>query len=400
MINLGAWFSAAPPLEARHISSGLNSKLIGAEETFADHISNSRDMIRKVRTASGAAELSKIIVGNAPFELEPVGNNTAGMSKPWRRGVLLTHGLSDSPYFMRHLAAFFQAQGFRVMAVLLPGHGTQPGDLLDATWQEWARAVAYGTDKIAAEADEVYLAGYSAGGALSIYQSLLDKRVRGLFLFSPALEISQLAAFAWTHKVVSWLFPRVKWVDIKPDKDIYKYESFAKNTATQMYALTESLAERLKNHELIIPIFTVASADDKTVVTQTTIEFMARQTNPCNKFILYSTEEKSTQENPSADKIEWIKSVLPEQKILSSSHTAIVVAPEDEHYGENGDYVNCIHYYPDDMAKYTACTASPKDNFKGEINDKNLQVGMLQRLMCNPHFAALKTSLKSFIDNL
>jgi len=84
---------------------------------------------------------------------------------------------------MRHLAALFQANGFRVMAVLLPGHGTQPGDLLDTRWQEWARTIAYGTDRLAAEADEVYLAGYSAGAALSIYQSLQDKRVRGLFCF-------------------------------------------------------------------------------------------------------------------------------------------------------------------------------------------------------------------------
>jgi esterase/lipase len=43
---------------------------------------------------------------------------------------------------MRHLADFFRQNGFRVMAVLLPGHGTQPGDLLDVTWQEWARPSA------------------------------------------------------------------------------------------------------------------------------------------------------------------------------------------------------------------------------------------------------------------
>ena len=94
-----------------------------------------------------------------------------------------------------------------------------------------------------------------------------------------------------------------------------------------MYDLTEALAERMKNHELLIPIFTVASVDDKTVVTQTTIEFMARQINPCNKFILYSTEPISADEDTLSNKIEWIKSVLPEKKILSSSHTAIVVAP-------------------------------------------------------------------------
>ncbi len=76
---------------------------------------------------------------------------------------------------MRHLAEFFLENGFRVMAVLLPGHGTQPGDLLEVTWQEWAKTVAYGAYKLAEEVDEVYLAGYSTGATLSVYQSLRDK---------------------------------------------------------------------------------------------------------------------------------------------------------------------------------------------------------------------------------
>jgi len=202
MQKKGSLFSAAtPPLEARHHASGLNSQFNGEQLSFADYVSRSRDMIRKIRAATSQdypdqASLDKVIDGNAPFALEPSAAGSAGTVKTWRRGILLTHGLSDSPYFMRHLAACFQEQGFRVMAVLLPGHGTRPGDLLDVSWQEWARAVAYGTDQLAAEVDEVYLGGYSAGGALSIYQSLQDKRVRGLFLFAPALEITRQAAYA------------------------------------------------------------------------------------------------------------------------------------------------------------------------------------------------------------
>ena len=127
---------------------------------------------------------------------------------------------------------------------------------------------------------------------MSIYQSLHDTRVRGLFLFSPALEITHRAAYAWLHKLVSWLAPRMKWVDIKPDKDLYKYESFAKNTAAQMYALTRALNAQLDLHTRNIPIFAVASVDDKTVNTSVTIEFMARLNNACNKLILYTTEAK------------------------------------------------------------------------------------------------------------
>ena len=246
-------------LEARHRPSGVNTSFAGAGLRFADYVQRTQAMLRQVH--AGKIDLEKIVAGNAPFELFPTGNFAAGRDKPYRRGVLLTHGLSDSPYHMRHLAAFFQRQGFRVMAVMLPGHGTQPGDLLDVRWQEWAKAVAYGADCLAAEADELYLAGFSAGAALSVLQAAHDERVRGLFLFSPAFEITSRAKWANLHKLYSWLLPQAAWVNVLPDRDLYKYESFCKNAAAQMYALTQLLSQC----EINIPVFAVASADDVTV---------------------------------------------------------------------------------------------------------------------------------------
>ena len=279
---------AIPPLEARHRPSGLNSQFNGSQLTFADYVARNRSMLG--RAHAGAADLEKIVDGNAPFELKPHPGFPAGQQKPYRRGVLLTHGLSDSPYSMRHLAAFFQQNGFRVIAVLLPGHGTQPGDLLEVTWQEWAKTVAYGAYKLAEEVDEVYLAGYSTGATLSVYQSLRDDRVRGLFLFSPALRITRRAALANLHKLYSWLIPSAKWVDIKPDLDIYKYESFTKNAAAQTYALTKALDVQLHQHELDIPVFIAASADDMTVKTPVILDFISRARHPSSKLVLYTTE--------------------------------------------------------------------------------------------------------------
>lgn len=396
----GVCTNSTPPIEARHHASRLNSKFTGEQLSFSNYVLACRDMIRITRSKISVINLNKAVEGNAPFELEPRGDDIAGKHKAWRRGVLLTHGLSDSPYFMRHLATLFQDNGFRVMAVLLPGHGTQPGDLLDVKWQEWARTVAYGTDKLAAEVDEVYLAGYSAGGALSIYQSLQDQRIRGLFLFAPALEISHRAAYAGLHKLVSWLITRQQWVDIKPDKDIFKYESFTKNAAAQMYALTQVLTEQLNQQKLSIPIFAVASADDKTVNIQSIVNFISRQANPANKLILYTSDTKELVKDSLIAEIEWVNSVLPEQKILSSAHTAIVIPPEDEHYGVNGEYANCIHYYPEDLEKYEVCMLNSHECWQGEISDANLGAGILRRLMYNPNFDALKISLKQFITSV
>jgi esterase/lipase len=387
-----------PQLEARHQLSGFNTRFTDERLAFSEYIARSRIMLGKVH--AGAADLDRIVDGNAPFELDPLPGFPAGQTKPYRRGVLLTHGLSDSPYLMRHLAEFFRQRGFRVMAVLLPGHGTQPGDLLEVAWQDWAKTVAYGAYRLAEQADEIYLAGYSAGATLSLYQSMRDSRVRGLFLFSPALRITRKAALAKLHKLYSWLLPSAKWVDIKPDLDIYKYESFTKNAAAQTHALINALNRSMRNSPLDIPLFIAASADDMTVKTSVILEFIARARHPLSRLVLYTTEPEQVPQGIPPNKLELVNSAVPEQRILSSAHSAIVMPPEDRHYGRSGDYTNCVHYYPGEMEKYAACLAHPDQDFQGEITEQNLKAGILRRLTYNPNFTALKSSMQRFIDQL
>jgi esterase/lipase len=387
-----------PRLEPRHHPSGWNDRFNGGGLAFAAYIACTRDMIRRAR--SGAENLEAIVDGNAPFELRPSAGFDAGRHKIYRRGVLLTHGLSDSPYSMRHLAKFFSDNGFRVMAVLLPGHGTQPGDLLDVTWTEWAKAVAYGADRLDEEVDEIYLAGYSSGATLSVYHSLHDSRVRSLFLFSPAIRITPMAALANFHKLYSWLIPRAKWVDIMPDRDIYKYESFTKNAAAQAHALTMKVKSYLNLRGLHIPVFIAASEDDITVRTTAIFGFVGSARHSWTKLILYTTEPDKYPSGFLQGRLEAVNSAFPGQGILSSAHTGILIAPDDPHYGVKADYFNCIHYYPDELEKYVACLEHPEDDLQGEVTKKNLAAGIMRRLTYNPSFSMLKTSLKVFLDGL
>lgn len=349
---------------------------------------------------SGPGDMEKIVEGNAPFELAPAANSPPGRVKPYRRGVLLVHGLTDSPYFMRTLGGVFQENGFRVMAVLLPGHGTQPGDLLDVTWQEWARAVAWGADQIAAQCDELYLAGFSAGGALSIRHSLSDPRVRGLFLFAPALKISPSASRAHWHKAYSWLMPEAKWARLQPDEDLYKYESFPKNAAAQMYTLTQEVGEKRLLRRLNLPVFVAASASDTTTDTHAILDFMMGLPHAKTHLVLYTADGEDHTRGFPPEKIERINSAIPERRILSAAHTSIVLPPGDAYYGAAGAYVNCAHYYPREMEKYRACKCRAADAWHGEISPENLARGTVCRLMYNPNFAKLEVSMKRFISEL
>ena len=209
-----------------------------------------------------------------------------------------------------------------------------------------------------------------------------------------------MAALANLHKLYSWLIPTGKWVDVKPDLDIYKYESFTRNAAAQAYALTNALNRQLRNHALDIPLFIAASADDITVNTSAVLEFIARYRHPLSRLVLYTTEPDKMPSAIPANKLELVNSVVPGQKVLSSAHTAIVMSPEDEHYGAAGKYSNCVHYYPDEMEKYAACLSYPERDFQGEVTAKNLGVGIMRRLMYNPHFAALEFSMRKFIEQL
>jgi hypothetical protein len=235
---------------------------------------------------------------------------------------------------------------------------------------------------------------------LSVYQSLRDSRVRGLFLFSPAFKISPKAALANLHKPYSWLIPSAKWVSIMPDRDIYKYESFPKNAAAQMHALTQEINQQELLHKLNLPVFAAASTDDTTTDTSATLNFMIRIPNASNKLVLYTSEGDKHLLGFPEEKLELVNSVVPEQKILSSAHTAIVLPPDDPHYGERGNYANCLHYYPGEMEKYDTCNNRPREVLQGEITEHNLAAGTLRRLMVNPHFAALKVSMQQFIERL
>ena len=54
--------------------------------------------------------------------------------------VVLLHGLTDSPYSLRHVARRYVQAGYVAVAIRLPGHGTVPAGLSDVEWEQWMAA--------------------------------------------------------------------------------------------------------------------------------------------------------------------------------------------------------------------------------------------------------------------
>ncbi len=171
-------------------------------------------------------------------------------------GVLLLHGLSDSPYSLRALGQMLYHQGFRVVGLRLPGHGTAPSGLLTVQWRDWAAAVRIAARHLAARLDPgkpLYMFGYSNGAALAVEYSLAVMEgeplpdLQGLVLLSPAIGVSKVAALAsWQSALGSLIgLDKLAWTSIQPEFDPYKYNSFTVNAGDQIYRLTENIAQRM-----------------------------------------------------------------------------------------------------------------------------------------------------------
>jgi esterase/lipase len=381
-------------LGARHQPSGINSAFDFSAEDFADYRRQVRDMIDKARLDLDDNRRRDIIDGNLPFELLPASDCPSATKAQddgrYPRGILLIHGLSDSPYSLRHLGEYFSRQCLYVVAILLPGHGTRPGDLLNVHWQDWQRAVDFGIKLVKRRADEIWLGGYSLGAALALNETQQNNGVHGLILVSPALQLPTLAAFAGIRQWFGRFDNESLWWQVLPDNDPYKYESFPVNGITQMYALIQALQPLLEKPPSL-PLLIAASEDDATVDSRATLDLFKRWPAADKQLVWFSREMQ-----PQAGRVEIVDSQVPDRHIASSSHVSLVMPADDPHYGANGDYTSCSHYYEEQPTAWRQCQARQED-LLAEITPYFLSQGIVRRITYNPHYDKLLKAITRFL---
>jgi alpha-beta hydrolase superfamily lysophospholipase len=172
--------------------------------------------------------------------------------------AVLLHGLTDSPYSVRHLARLYTDRGFVAVAIRLPGHGTVPGGLTSVTWHDWMAATKLAVREAVARVGAgkpLHIVGYSNGGALAVkyvLDTLYDDKLarpQRVVLFSPMIGVTAFARFAWLAGLPADLFPaavKASWLDIVPEYNPFKYNSFPVNAAVQSYNLTVALQEEIE----------------------------------------------------------------------------------------------------------------------------------------------------------
>lgn len=105
-----------------------------------------------------------------------------------RVGCLLVHGFTGSPAEMRLLGEYLHDCGLTVSAPLLPGHGSEPEDLNEVTWQDWVASGESALEALRARCDTIFAGGLSLGSLVAIHLAARHQDLAGIMLYSPGLK--------------------------------------------------------------------------------------------------------------------------------------------------------------------------------------------------------------------
>lgn len=227
------------------------------------------------------------------FNPESVSHPGHGGSRNWNRsmirehpeprgGVLMIHGLSDSPYSFRALSDRLYREGHTVMLLRVPGHGTCPAALAEVDWRDWAAAVRVAARDLRKRLPgnlPLIVAGYSNGGALTVnyaVESIEDAALPvpdALVLISPMIGITPLAEITRFHQAIAAISgeARAHWSSVNAEIDPYKYTSWPMNASVQAFKMTRRVDAGLANlaaagrMDEFPPVLAHVSAIDATV---------------------------------------------------------------------------------------------------------------------------------------
>jgi alpha-beta hydrolase superfamily lysophospholipase len=165
----------------------------------------------------------------------------------------------------------------------MPGHGTVPAALTAAHWEQWLATTRLAVREARRQVPDgpLYMVGYSNGGALALRYSLAaleDERLampQRLVLISPMIGVTSYARYAGLAALPAVLPPFAKsaWMNVLPEFNPFKYNSFPVQAARQTYELTREVQNAFDVAEAdgrlarLPPVLALQSLADSTVST-------------------------------------------------------------------------------------------------------------------------------------
>jgi esterase/lipase len=344
---------------------------------FDRYIEACRTHIQETRERAHLhAELTTVDM-NCPFIREP--------EQPSKHGVLMIHGFMSSPYMMRTLATLYQSMGFVVYAILLPGHGTLPGELMRTSHLHWISAAEYGLRELSKRVSDIHLCGFSTGGTLcGLLAQQYPELIKSIAMFVPAFGITPAARFLPLIHFLTYFLSdtsRFKWVSRLKEHHLTAYLSTPYRGGLNVKRIIDQFFYGDHSAFQKIPSFWTAIEKDGVVSLPPIMNFFKTQTSAQSEMIYYHSSEQHLLQDP---RILCVNDTTLQDNILQLSHVAPIVPPNEPYYGEHG-------------ALLGASSLHSKTVF-GEMLPGNLIRPHFKRLSFNPDFAHLQSRLSRFLQ--
>lgn len=403
LLAAGAYLVTPKP-PARYEPSNYAALIPELNTDFSDYVAESRTRIRQAlreyyfledRTPFlGAYTLDEVARMRAPFEFLPASNCDQNEE---RLGILMVHGLSDSPYLLRSIASSlaFRFPCALIRGLLMPGHGTVPGDLLDSSIDDWRTTFDFGVESFNDSVDRLVAVGYSNGATLSLDHLNRNSQtgIDGLILLVPGLE-----AYDERTSLAPWLKWVMPWISEHADDDAAKYESFPTSAAGEFYRLTESVREHTQQ-AIELPSLSLISAADTTVNSHSSLNFYCQWLDNDQSRLLYFADA-DTEVPSGCEHVEVLSPDPSDTRFLSFSHVALTIPANDPHYGIDGAYSVCLNYSGSDEL-YRQCMNDPLSTVYGENTllgeDGTVNGKLLRRATFNPYFDTMLEAMTCFL---
>ena len=322
LILLLSGCSQIPDQPNYHPSSSLPDH---QQSNFADYTKETRIWLEQNRVFLGDDKKAEL-AANTPFEIKP--QSPGKMS----RGILLVHGLGDSPGYFKDMATELSQQGFLVRSMLLPGHGSKPADLMLPEIADWEKAVHHQVKLLSEEVDELWLGGFSTGGNLVTTEALSNDKVKGLLLFSPGFvprfKATALAPYARWFK---------DWANIRAESNYMRYDSLSMNGAALYYLSAKTVQDELSAKVWNKPALITISEDDSVISSESVISlFNTRFTHPDSRLIWFGNLPSVKD-----SRVITLAKSRPDQNISTVAHMSVLFSPDNSYYGKQGSYRMC-----------------------------------------------------------
>ena len=233
-------------------------------------------------------------------------------------GILFFHGFTGSPYEGREFASHFSQRGYTVWVPLLPGHGTDPKDLLNISWRDW---YTFGEDclsKLKKQCSKIVLAGQSMGSSLALTLAA-HHPVEAIISLAGAVFLKdwRLILLPIARKLIPYHYksrgPDISSKEAK--KNSASYSKYPVNSIDEFLSLLNVAKESLK--KINAPLVLVHSKNDHTV-THKNMDYIYDQVSSTikRKLTLENSYHIVSVDNDRAEVFQAVEDFLSELKLL------------------------------------------------------------------------------------